>query len=100
MTESKGGWGSEYDRDLSNMAETNEDFEFNEAGKPTKAIIGIGLLVALAIALAFFHPGNRDTASVPSSQTTADTARNNSVNTAPGQTTGSAGSAPPSSSAK
>ncbi len=97
MTELKGGWGSDYDRDLSNMAETTEDFEFNQSGKLAKAIIGIGLLVAFGIALAFFHPGHRDTASAPSSQTTADTARTNSINTAPGQTTGSA---VPSRSAK
>ena len=91
MSLSNNSWGSDYNRDL---ATTNEEFEFNQSGKPTKAVIGIGLLVAFGIALAFFQPSNRDTASTPASQITADTARSNSLNAAPGQTTGSAGSSP------
>ncbi|MEW6769368.1 MAG: hypothetical protein AB1342_15190 [Pseudomonadota bacterium] len=98
MSFSNSGWGSDYDRDLANR-QTTDEFEFNQSGKPAKAVIGIGLLVAFAVALAYFHPADRRVSTDPSPMA-SDTARaGDSLNSAPGQTTGSAPSVP-SSSAK
>ncbi|MBI3700376.1 MAG: hypothetical protein HY242_08020 [Afipia sp.] len=88
MTFSSNGWSSNPEHDFSPPNQTSDDFEFNQSGKPIKAVIGLGILVAFGIALTFFHPASHS-ASTPSSPMVSETAHPD-INSAPGQTTGSA----------
>ena len=93
MTISGNRWSSNNDHDFSSeVPQTTEEYEFNQPGKSTKAVIGLGILVAFAIALAFMHPANHNASST--SPMVSDSARTNNLNNAPGQTTGQAPSAP------
>lgn len=87
MTFSSNGWSS--DHDLPSAPQTTEDYEFNQSGKVTKTIIGIGLMIAFGIALTFFHVTGRG-ASTPSSPMASDSAHSGNFNSAPGRTTGQA----------
>ena len=97
MTISNNGWSSNSDRDFSSEApHTIEDYELNQSGKSTKAIIGLGVVVVFGLALAFIHPANHGASST--SPTVSDSAQHtNNLNNAPGQTTGQAPSAPSTS---
>ena len=97
MTISGNGWSSNADHDFSWKApQTTEDYEFNQPGKSTKAVIGLGILVAFGLAMAFIHPANHRATST--SPVVSDSARHtNNLNNAPGQTTGQAPSAPSTS---
>ena len=86
MTMSNNGWGSNSDHDFSASPQTTDDYEFNQRGKPAKAVIGLGILIAFGLALTFFHPANHDAST--SSATVRDSAHSNNNNSAPGQTTG------------
>ena len=88
MTISGNGWSSNPDHDFSSSPQTTDDFEFTQKGQPAKAIIGLGILVAFGVALAFFHPANHDAST--SSPMVSDSAHSNNMNSAPGQTTGQA----------
>jgi hypothetical protein len=79
------------DRTRSNI----EDFEYSQRAKPLKALIGLGILIAIVLALWEFNPNRSDTAN------TATTSISTDMNRAPGQTTGIAPSRPaPAPSAK
>ena len=96
MTISNNGWSSNSDHDFSSDApQTIEDYEFNKPGKSTKAVIGLNILVAFGLALAFMHPSSHDASST--SPMVSDSARTKNLNNAPGQTTGQAPSAPSTS---
>ena len=88
MTISGNGWSSNSDHEFSASPQTTDDYEFNQEGKPAKAVVGIGILVAFGLALAFFHPANRDAST--SSAMVKDSVHSNNTNSAPGQTTGQA----------
>jgi hypothetical protein len=89
MTLSGNGWSSNSDHDFSSeVPQTTEEYEFDQPGKSTKAVIGLGILVAFALVLAFMHPANHGATS--SSPMVSDSARTNNLNNAPGQTTGQA----------
>ena len=90
MTISGKSWSSNSDHDFSSEApQTTEDYEFNQPGKSTKAVIGLGILVAFGLAMAFIHPANHGAST--SSPMVNDSARHtNNLNNAPGQTTGQA----------
>ncbi|MCX7308087.1 MAG: hypothetical protein NTZ72_09090 [Afipia sp.] len=94
MTASNNGWSSNFDNDFSASPQTTDDYEFNQRGKPAKAVIGLGILVAFGLALTFFHPANHDAST--SSAMVRDSAHANAVNNAPAHTIGQA----PSTSAK
>ncbi len=74
MTISGNGWSSNPDHDFSGAPQTLEDFEFNQRGKPLKAVIGLGILVAFGIALTFFHPENHNATLSSSSPMVSETA--------------------------
>lgn len=77
------GWDS---RDERSKPMTTDEFELNQEGKPTKAIIGLAILVALGIGLAFFKPTTDNVAKAPTAQErSTDMVQ---MNRAPGQTTG------------
>ncbi len=90
MTLSGNGWGAGSENDFSTASQTTTDeYNFTHDNKPTKAIIGVGILVVAAIALAFFEPIHRGE---PSSTSPSAIGRfaTSDVNHAPAQTTGSA----------
>jgi hypothetical protein len=71
-----------------------EDFEYHQRAKPLKALIGVGILIAIVLALWGLNPEQSSTtATTPNSAVT-------DMNRAPGQTTGQvpARPAPPPSS--
>jgi hypothetical protein len=70
-----------------------EDFEYHQRAKPLKALIGVGLLVAVVLALWGFNADRTSSTTRPNAVTT-------DMNRAPGQTTGQAPArpAPPPSS--
>ncbi|WP_156464256.1 hypothetical protein [Afipia sp. Root123D2] len=71
-----------------------KDFEHSQRAKPLKALIGMGILIAIVLALWEFNPNRSDTANTATSIST-------DTNRAPGQTTGIAPSRPaPAPSAK
>ena len=86
MTMSGSGWGSNPDHDMSAAPQTTDEFDYNQKGKPAKAIIGLGILVAFSLALAFFHPTNHDASS--SSAMVSNSSHPPGMNSTPGQTTG------------
>ena len=87
MTMSSNGWSSNSDNDFTPASpQTTDDYEFNQRGRPAKAVIGLGILIAIGLALAFFHPANHDAST--SSAMARDSAHSNTVNSAPAQTTG------------
>ena len=86
MTMSNNGWGSNSDHDFSASPQTTDDYEFNQRGKPAKAVIGLGILIAFGLALTFFHPASHDAST--SSAMVRDSAHSNNINSAPGQITG------------
>ena len=88
MTMSSNGWSSNSDHDFSTSPQTTDEYEFNQRGKPAKAIIGLGILVAFGLALTFFHPANHDASA--SSSIVRDSAHSNTIIGAQGQTTGQA----------
>jgi len=92
MTMSSNGWSSNPDHDVSASPQTTDDYEFNQSGKPAKAMIGLAILVAFALAMAFFHPAKHDAST--SSAMVRDSAHSSNINSAPGQTTGQAPSTP------
>jgi hypothetical protein len=96
MTASNNGWSSNFDNDFSASPQTTNDYEFNQRGKPAKAVIGLGILVAFGLALTFFHPANHDASTSTLSAMVRDSAHANAVNNAPAHTIGQA----PSTSAK
>ena len=69
--------------------QSTEAFEFNQRGKPMKAIIGLAILVAFAVALAFFKPASDNMAKAPSLQQDKGSAITQ-MNREPGQTIGQA----------
>lgn len=79
-------WGSS--NEPSNTPRTTDEFELNQDGKPTKAIIGLAILVALGIGLAFFKPTSDSVATAPTVQERGS--EMTQMNRAPGQTTGQA----------
>lgn len=82
MSMSGNGWSSNPDHDFSDAPPMTEDFEFNQTGKPAKALVGVGILVALGLALTFFHPSNQ-AKSTSSSPMVNDTAHGSKLNSAP-----------------
>lgn len=78
------GWGSQ--DDLSRTPSPSDEFDYNQEGKPTKAIIGLAILVALGIGLAFFKPTTDNVAKAPTVQERGS--EMTQMNRAPGQTTG------------
>ncbi len=81
------GWSSNSHDDFSASPQTRSDYEFQQQNKPGKALVGIAILVALTIALAFMHPASHDTASTPSIVRDSGSAVSQ-MNREPGQTTG------------
>lgn len=71
-----------------------EDFEYHQRAKPLKALIGLGVLIAIVVALWAFNPDRSNTTVRQNNAVTTD------MNRAPGQTTGRAPAqpAPPPSS--
>jgi len=70
---SKPGWTSNAQFREGQNERTTDDFEFNQSGKPIKAVIGVAILVILALVLSRMDPVSHE-ASAPSSITTAQTA--------------------------
>ncbi len=66
-----------------------EDFEYHQRAKPLKALIGVGILIAIVLALWGLNPERSNTAA-----TKPGTAITTDVNRAPGQTTGQAPARP------
>lgn len=64
-----------------------ENFEYTQRAKPLKALIGLGILIAVVLVLWEFSPNRSDPANGPSTSISTE------MNRAPGQTTGIA---PPS----
>lgn len=73
-----------------------ENFEYHQRAKPLKALIGVGILIAIVLALWGLNPDRATTTSA----TKPNTAITTDLNRAPGQTTGQtpARPAPPPSS--
>jgi hypothetical protein len=71
-----------------------EKFEYSQRAKPLKALIGVGILIAVVLALWGLNPDRPSTTATPNASVTTD------MNRAPGQTTGQtpARPAPPPSS--
>ena len=71
-----------------------EDFDYQQRAKPLKALIGVGILIAVVLALWGLNPERSTTTTKPGAAITTD------MNRAPGQTTGEAPArpAPPPSS--
>lgn len=72
---------------------SSDEFEFNQEGKPAKAIIGLAILVALGLGLAFFKPASENLATAPTQQERGSelTQMNRAPGQiSPGQTTGQA----------
>lgn len=89
-TFSGNGRGSNSDSNYSSApAQSTDDFEFNQRGKPMKAFIGLAILVVFAVALAFFKPASDNMAKSPSLQQDKGSAITQ-MNREPGQTTGQA----------
>lgn len=87
-------WGSHSESKYSSASpQTTDEFEFNQRGKPMKAIIGLAVLVAFAVALAFFKPASDNMAKAPSLQQDKGSAITQ-MNREPGRTTGQAPASP------
>lgn len=92
MTVSGNGWSSNPGHGFSSFQVRNGDYEFSQRGKATKTVIGLGILIALAFALSFFHPANHTASTSP--PIVGDAAHSNSVSGTPGQATSPTLSAP------
>jgi len=64
------GWNSDHRADQ--PEQSADDFEFNQRGKPLKAMIGVAILVVLALVLSRMNPVSHE-ASAPPSITTGQT---------------------------
>lgn len=80
-------WGAS--NEPSNARSATEAYEFNQRGKPMKALIGLAILVAIAVALAFFKPAADHFATAPGVQQNKGSAITQ-VNREPGRTIGQA----------
>lgn len=61
------GWMSDNDHHgYDEPEQTSDDFEFNQRGKPLKAVIGVAVLVVLALVLSRMNPTPHEAANPPS----------------------------------
>lgn len=61
------GWTSDKDHHgYDEPEQTSEELEFNQSGKPLKAVIGVAVLVVLALVLSRMNPASHEASSPPS----------------------------------